>query len=204
MQRREFLRVASAAAVSAVAPELMLPGAVGQSDLDEFQRAIADLRALDQCAGGDRLHVLAAQQVRQVQRLLRDGRYGAAVERRLHSTLGDAAILAGWLNFDAGRHDTARTYFADAITATFSANDPLTQAYALSLMAMQAQHIGQPREAVRLARAGQRASGTKGGNRLRALLQVREARALAVIGDRSGAELALTRAERVLAAPSRP
>ncbi len=203
VQRREFLRLTSAAVAGAVAPELVAHGTIGKSDVDEFARAIADLRALDQCAGGDRLHILAAQQVRQVQRLLHEGRYGGAVERQLHSTLADAAILAGWLNFDAGHHETARAYFADAITATFSADDPLTQAYALSLMAMQAQHIGQPREAVRLAQAGQRTSGTKGGNRLRALLQVREARGLAVIGDRTGAELALARAERVLSAPSR-
>lgn len=203
VQRREFLRVASAAVAAAVAPELVAQGRVGHSDVDELHRAIADLRALDQCAGGDRLHVLAAQQVREVQRLLHDGRYGTEVERQLHATLGDAAILAGWLNFDAGRHDTARAYLADAITATFAANDPLTQAYALSLMAMQAQHVGQPREAVLLAQAGHRAGGTKSGNRLRALLQVREARGLAGIGDRSGAELALARAERILSAPGR-
>jgi len=52
VKRREFLRTAAAAATAATAPTLT-PRRVGRSDVADLERAISDVRALDQRLGGE-------------------------------------------------------------------------------------------------------------------------------------------------------
>jgi transcriptional regulator with XRE-family HTH domain len=193
VRRREFLRTAAAAGVAATAP-VLTPRRVGRRDVADLQRAISDARALDQRLGGDGLHHLAALQVRHARELLDVGSYADEVGRVLHATLGEACILAGWLAFDAFRHDVARGYYAEAVTAAQVAGDELVTAHVFANMSMQALQRDRPREAVMLAQTAQRCAARRGGPRLRALAAMREARGWARLGDRGAAEATIGRA----------
>jgi transcriptional regulator with XRE-family HTH domain len=183
VQRRDFLRVTTAAAAVAAAGDLLEPGRVGRTDVAEIQQTIDDLRALDQRTGGDRLHRLAGIQVKQARALLARGTYGADIGQQLSSVLGEAAILVGWLSFDAGRHDASAASYAEAITAAGAAADELVAAHAYANLSMLALAAAQPQRAVQYAQAGQRAATRHGGPRLRALLFAREAQGHAARRD---------------------
>jgi transcriptional regulator with XRE-family HTH domain len=196
VHRRDFLRVTTAVAAMTATGDLLDPHHVGQADVAEIQQAIDDLRALDQRTGGDRLHHLAAMQVRHARSLLARGSYGPDVAGRLSSVLGEAAILSGWLSFDAGRHEASQRSYAEAVTAAGAASDELVAAHAYANMSMLTAALDQPQRAVQYAQAGQRAAARRGGPRLRALLCAREAQAHAGVGDHQATSDALRRADR--------
>jgi hypothetical protein len=128
--------------------------------------------------------------------LLASGTYGADIGQQLSSVLGEAAILLGWLSFDAGRHDASAASYAEAITAAGAAADELVAAHAYANLSMLALAAAQPQRAVQYAQAGQRAAARQGGPRLRALLFSREAQGHAAKRDSSATGEALRRAER--------
>jgi len=196
VDRRDFLRTAAAVGAVAATGDLLDPGTVGRADVAEIEQAIDDLRALDQRTGGDRLHHLAAMQVRQARALLARGNYRADVGKQISSVLGEAAILVGWLSFDAGRLDVAAANYTEAVAAAGAASDELVAAHAYANLSMLAAAAQQPQRAVQYAQAGQRAAARRGGPRLKALLLSREAQAHGARQDHVATTDALRRAER--------
>jgi transcriptional regulator with XRE-family HTH domain len=193
VKRRQLFQAAGTATVAAVAPP-PLPGRVGATEIAGIEHGIADLRALDQRVGADRLGTFAARLVGDVERLLA-GSYRPDASTRLHALLGQACVLAGWIAQDTDNSDQAARYYHDAMAAAALAEDPLLTAHACNNLSFLTARTGQPARAVDYARAGQRAAQQGGGGpRLRALLLAREASGHALLADAGNAGRALGQA----------
>lgn len=140
------------------------------------EKAVRQIRLLDDRHGGDGLYRRASQPLRAAYALLDSG---TATRRstadRLHAGAGELAISVGWLAHDSGRFDDARSHYAEALATARVAGDPALEAHAFCNASFLARDMGRPRESVRAAEAGQRAAQPLGSPRLLALLALREA-----------------------------
>ncbi|SFF94885.1 hypothetical protein SAMN05216251_14319 [Actinacidiphila alni] len=153
-----------------------------------------ELRALS-AAGGPMLRKLVDAHLATAIDLIDQDNYPAAIHRRLHTVAADLAHQAGWIRFDAGQHAPAQHRWEAAVHAAHQAGDRDLAAVALSDLAYQATWLARPADAVAIleyARSRTPAPAT------RALLDVRRARASAVLQDRTDVERALLSAEAEL------
>jgi transcriptional regulator with XRE-family HTH domain len=180
-------------------PAMALPdGSLVDGDfVDSMRGEIAHLAALDGMHGGAEVAPLALRSFRRAQRVLADGRYTPAVERDLEAVTAEMGELAGWLLFDAERQAESRTVNAEALTLARIAGDASMEWFVLTNQALASIHTGRYREALRISRA--MTCGTDLPGRVRALFDVRRARALGGLGDEAGALDALERAESAFA-----
>ncbi|MEU1483724.1 tetratricopeptide repeat protein [Streptomyces sp. NPDC005752] len=182
---------------SAAAGPLAVPAQrrVGEAEVSAVEKAVRQIRLLDDRHGADGLYRQASQPLRAAYALLDSG---ATTRRstsdRLHAGAGELAISVGWLAHDSGRFDDARSHYAEALATARLAGDAALEAHAFCNASFLARDTGRAREAVRAAEAGQRAARPLGSPRLLALLALREAGARAWLGDRAGCEQAIGRA----------
>ncbi|MET8327042.1 tetratricopeptide repeat protein [Streptomyces sp. NPDC005181] len=168
---------------------------VGEAEVTAVEKAVRQIRLLDDRHGGGGLYRRAAQPLRAAYALLDEGTTTRrSTSDRLHAGAGELAISVGWLAHDSGRFEDARSHYAEALATARVAGDPALEAHAFCNASFLARDTGRAREAVRAAEAGQRAAGPLGSPRLLALLALREAGGRAGLGDRSGCERALGRA----------
>jgi hypothetical protein len=168
---------------------------VGEAEVTAVEKAVRQIRLLDDRHGGDGLYRRAAQPLRAAYVLLDEGTTTRrSTSDRLHAGAGELAISVGWLAHDSGRFEDARSHYAEALATARLAGDAALEAHAFCNASFLARDTGRPRESVRAAEAGQRAATPLGSPRLLALLALREAGGRAGLGDRSGCERALGRA----------
>ncbi|WDG31111.1 tetratricopeptide repeat protein [Streptomyces sp. CA-278952] len=168
---------------------------VGEAEVHAVEKAVRQIRLLDDRHGADGLYRRAAQPLRAAYELLDAGTTARrATSDRLHAGAGELAISVGWLAHDSGRFDDARSHYAEALATARLAGDAGLEAHAFCNTSFLARDAGRPREAVRAAEAGQRAARTLGSPRLLALLALREAGGRAGLGDRTGCDRAIGRA----------
>lgn len=181
----------------ASAAQVSLPAQrrVGEAEVNAVEKAVRQIRLLDDRHGADWLYRQAAQPLRAAYELLDAGTTARrATSDRLHAGAGELAISVGWLAHDSGRFDDARSHYAEALATARLAGDAGLEAHAFCNTSFLARDAGRPREAVRAAEAGQRAARTLGSPRLLALLALREAGGRAGLGDRTGCDRAIGRA----------
>ncbi len=159
--------------------------AVGHQMVDHLDQRLDHVRRMDDAVGGGTLRAMAAEELRGVDRLLRQARYSSDVGRRLHSTVAEAARINGWLAFDAGQHAAAQRYYLTSLRAARAVDDQVTGANTLAFMAIQTYSVGEPSDAVRLVDVAQEGLGSAGTPRLKAMLHFRKARAYSKVGDRT-------------------
>ncbi|MFD3657302.1 tetratricopeptide repeat protein [Streptomyces sp. NPDC058620] len=168
---------------------------VGDAEVIAVEKAVRQIRLLDDRHGGDGLYRRASQPLRAAYALLDAGTTTRrATADRLHAGAGELAISVGWLAHDSGRFEDARSHYAEALATARVAGDPALEAHAFCNASFLARDTGRPREAVRAAEAGQRAARPLGSARLLALLALREAGGRAGLGDRTGCDRAIGRA----------
>lgn len=171
------------------------PRRVGEREVGAVEKAVRQIRLLDDRHGGDGLYRRASGPLRAAYALLDSG---TATKRstvdRLHAGAGELAISVGWLAHDSGRFEDARSHYAEALATARVAGDAALEAHAFCNTSFLARDTGRPRESVRAAEAGQRAAQPLGSPRLLALLALREAGGRAGLGDRTGCERAIGRA----------
>ncbi|MEV7178620.1 tetratricopeptide repeat protein [Kitasatospora sp. NPDC093679] len=170
------------------------PRRVGQAEIEGVERAVREIRLLDDAQGADALFERAGQSLRSAYVLLNEGTYSASAERRLQSGAGELAISVGWLAHDSNRLADARSFYSEALATARMAGDAALEAHVFCNSAFLARDAGRPREALRAAQAGQAAAKGLGSARLLALLSLREAGGWAVLRDRPSCERALARA----------
>ncbi|MCK7625317.1 tetratricopeptide repeat protein [Streptomyces sp. RS10V-4] len=191
---------APAGAAAPVPGPRTAPGSrAGATEATAVEEAVRRIRLLDDRHGADGLYHRAVQPLRAAYELLDAGIRQRAVYDRLHAGAGELAISVGWLAHDSGRFDDARSHYAEALSTARVSGDAALEAHAFCNTAFLARDAGRPREAVRAAQAAQQAAKRLGSPRLRSLLALREAGGRAGLGDRSGCEQALARAERLFA-----
>ncbi|WP_169542000.1 helix-turn-helix domain-containing protein [Nocardia jiangxiensis] len=215
VNRRNFLRASALGAGTAVAAGATGQAAtasstasvhVGTAEVAEITASTNEIHELDLLAGGDRLCRLAANEVRYVKQLLDNGTYTDAVGQTLTSAAAEMMTAAGWVNFDAGRLDQARRYYAEAAQTATAANDGIAASHALLNASMQSFQGGfgpskpskkaRPVDGVNLADAAQHAARRDGGPRLRAVGAIYEAGAHSAMGNSSAMMNAISRAHR--------
>ncbi|MGW0120294.1 tetratricopeptide repeat protein [Streptomyces sp. NPDC003327] len=168
---------------------------IGETEVRAVEEAVRRIRLLDDRHGGDGLYKVAAQPLRTAYALLDAGTAARrSTEDRLHAGAGELSLSVGWLAHDSGRHEDARSHYAEALATARVAGNAALEAHAFCNTSFLAKDTGRFREAVRAAQAGLRAARPLGSSRLLALLSLREAAAWAGLGDRSACEEALGRA----------
>ncbi|MCX4847844.1 tetratricopeptide repeat protein [Streptomyces sp. NBC_00893] len=180
---------------SAAAAALPDPRRVGEREVGAVEKAVRQIRLLDDRHGGDGLYRKASKPLRAAYALLDSGTVTKrSTVGRLHAGAGELAISVGWLAHDSGRFEDARSHYAEALATARVAGDAALEAHAFCNASFLARDTGRPRESVRAAEAGQRAAQPLGSPRLLALLALREAGGRAGLGDRTGCERAIGRA----------
>ncbi|MDQ4037229.1 MAG: hypothetical protein M3313_02475 [Actinomycetota bacterium] len=160
--------------------------------LDELRRTISHLVAIEGVHGGAELAPIA-RGFRRSQRILGEGRYLPAIERDLEAVTAEFGELCGWLLFDAERQDQARAVNGEALNLAHIAGDASMEWFILSNQALASMHTGRDREALRISQRMTDRDELPG--RVRALFDVRAARALASLGDETAALRAFDRAQ---------
>lgn len=204
MDRRSFLVLSSSTLIDVAADWARieprhLSQALGGQRVDEellqwLEQRSSELRALaarphPQVSGLIDAHLNTAID------LIAQDRYTPAVGRRVHAVAADLAHCAAWLRFDADRHADAQRHWQAAVHAAHQAGDRDLAAVALSDLAYQATWLSRPADAVQVLAYARTRTRTPAA---RSLLDVRRARACAVLQDRQGTERALASAETEL------
>lgn len=165
---------------------------IGQSIVARVERRVHQLRQLDDHVGGiDTFHTVTAE-LAVTAGLLRDASYTEQVGRRLLVAVGELCQIVGWVASDAGHHVDARRLYLAGTRAAHAAGDTVGAANNLSCLSYQVANIGDPREAVTLARSALRGARAAASATTRAMLLERLAWAYARAAE-------LTQAERCLA-----
>ncbi|MGH3718773.1 MAG: helix-turn-helix domain-containing protein [Pseudonocardiaceae bacterium] len=155
---------------------------------------VAELRKLDDVAGGGSVLALARQEFGWVAGLLDQAIYDEQTGRALHVVLAELGQLCGWSAYDTGHHGLAQRFYVAALRAAHSADDRPLGGHILASMACQAIRLGRPADAVTLidtALAGTRGRQTPA---LLAELHMRRAEASAGLRDTSAYTAAISQA----------
>ncbi|MGH3803178.1 MAG: helix-turn-helix transcriptional regulator, partial [Pseudonocardiaceae bacterium] len=161
---------------------------------DRLPPMIAELRAMDDVAGGGTVLSLARHEFGWVAGLLDAASYDEPTGRKLHVALAELGQLAGWTAYDAGRQALAQRYYIAALRAAHTADDRPLGAHILSCMAEQAVLEGRPAEAVTLIQTA--FAGIQGVKtpRLLSELHIRQGYALGTMQNASGCTAAVSKA----------
>jgi tetratricopeptide (TPR) repeat protein len=125
-----------------------------------------------------------------------------AIERDLQAGAAELAEVAGWLLHDAGNEPASRQLSQEALLLARLAGDSSMEHLILVNISFQALFQGRPGEALQIART-ELTSGPL-SPRLQVIFRIREARALAQLGDESATRQSLEAAMSVfLDGPSR-
>jgi transcriptional regulator with XRE-family HTH domain len=162
-------------------------------------RELAELRRLDDLAGGADLTGIGAYRLRRAVRALSGA--GPAGRRRLLPALAEAAQLHGWLAADAGELAVALDAYRLGLRAAATAGDPALAGHVLGSASHLLCGAGDPVGALVLARTGYAGARRSASPGLRALLLHRVALAAALGGRRRAARQALDAARRTADAP---
>jgi tetratricopeptide (TPR) repeat protein len=173
-------------------------GGVGTVHLLELREGLRSLLQLDNAYGGGDVRSLAARHLRRIRRILNTRSYPDTIGRQLHLLAGEAAEHCGWLAYDADDQDAARRYWGEALTTAAVLKDANLQVLVFSSMSLQACHEGRPREGLDLAQAAQERALRLGSPTVRSIIAAREARALSLMADGTGAGRRLTEAMRLV------
>lgn len=161
---------------------------------DRFTTMIAELRRLDDVAGGGTVLSLAQHEFDLVAGLLDEASYDERTGRTLHVLLAELGQLAGWGAYDAGQPGLAQRYNVAALRAAHSAGDRALGAHILGSTAKQAAHQGRSAEAVTLVETALMGARGQETPSLRAELYVRLAYAAARSGDTTACTAAVSKA----------
>jgi tetratricopeptide (TPR) repeat protein len=174
-----------------VAEATPVPSRVGLGDVEILNRVLHDLTGLESQFGGGAVLAAVEGQLRWARGLL-----GASMRDATRPALFEAVALlhrrASSAAFDMGRLDLARAHLLSALELTQDARNSPLQAMLFYCAGRMEQYHGPPDAALRLFQFGYPVALASRSSRLCALLEVREARCYAVMGNRDSAERALS------------
>jgi transcriptional regulator with XRE-family HTH domain len=202
MKRRALMGGAVAATVAGLLPIGDEParraGRIGRSDVAWLHSNMEHLYRLDYQHGSGVIWQTAATMAVSGSDMLERGTYDESVEIALLRATARMQMCAGWLAFDAGQQDAARTCYTEALTLAKQAGDAEVETHALSNLAFQANALGMPRQARRLGNAAADAASRPADNAYLSILpQLRLAVSHALSGDGAASDAAVATARRV-------
>ncbi|KPI17079.1 hypothetical protein OK074_8265 [Actinobacteria bacterium OK074] len=207
VDRRKFLAAAPFAAAAGVGPsrDWLLntleqepePGPrVRLEDVTAVKNMFSTFQRMDifQGGGSGRL-VLADYMNVHVYPLLRRA-HSDDVRHALCEAAAEQTYLLGWMAYDNGEHSIAQRYLIQSLRLAEESRNPALGAHVLAGMADQATLLGNPTEGRRLAQAGRQGLSKTTSPACLADLWCLEARALALLGDKSAAAHAVVQSEK--------
>jgi hypothetical protein len=162
--------------------------------VSRFTAMVAELRRMDDVAGGSSVFTMAQQTFAWVAGLLDRARYDGRTGRGLHVVLAELGQLCGWAACDGGDYELAQRYNIAGLRAAHTADDRPLGAHILASMANQASRQEQPAEGatfIETALAGTRGQATPA---LLAELHIWQALAFATLRDTSARTEAISQA----------
>ena len=129
----------------------VLPSASGDAS------AMRSFRVADRQIGGGHLYATVVNYLHDEigPRLFDSG--DSSDGQRLFTAAAALTEMAGWMAHDAGRHASAGQHFGRAFDLVKVGGNSLLSAHILASMSHLAHHLGQPQEAIQLARRGREA-----------------------------------------------
>lgn len=202
VNRRTFMQATSAAALGAAVPSGLggpdpHASRVGTDAVTTLRDDLARLYGLDDRYGGEMVGPLARAHLARVERLMDTGSYPETIGRQLRLIAGETAEHAGWLAFDAGDNPLARFYWAQAMKRADDLGDDSLAVLVRASMSLLSLREDEPRHALDHARCARERAKRWAPPKLLSILVVREARALATLGDHSAARTVLADAWRL-------
>jgi hypothetical protein len=155
------------------------------SDITHMKSSAAYLLSHADRYGADAVAPAAVQIWRSVQRRLDAGEVPERELRRYLSAVSEAAEVAGWLLFEAGQRESARSALLESHMLARHAGDRSKKWFALDMLAMLDSECGRPAETLRIAE--ETLSQGKVAPRVALMARVRRGGALAKMGDRKRA-----------------
>ncbi|MEU8206869.1 helix-turn-helix transcriptional regulator [Streptosporangium sp. NPDC049046] len=154
---------------------------VGLADVARIVEAQKAFGQIDQRFGAGLVRPVVVKYLHETVAPLLRGRYDERVGSELMTAAAGMTWLAGWTAFDLNRHGQAQQHFGQALRLAKNADDPLTGAWVLATLTLQAIHLEQGAWAVWLGRAAvDTARRAQAPPRVMAVMLAREARATAL------------------------
>lgn len=173
--------------------------AIGIDEVQAVRAVTATFRALDnRFGGGYGRSSLAAYLNDQATPMLKQASYTAEIGAALHSAIAEMMLLNAWMAYDLEQHATAAGYLIQALSLTEESSDTALGAEILAGMSHQAAYLGEPEEAVDMARAAGQCAKRAGQPVLLAESLAAEAHGHALAGSPRSAVACLTAAETAL------
>jgi hypothetical protein len=173
---------------------------VGKADIEAIREVTKTFLRLDNLFGGGRARPTVVRYLHdEVAPLLRQGNYSDTVRDELFAAAAELTRLAGWMAYDLEQHGLAQRYLIQALRLAGEAQDHALGGEILAGMSHQAVYVGQPDDALDLARAAQVSAGKAGLPALLAESLIMEAHAHAINKDASACARALNAAEHAFA-----
>jgi tetratricopeptide (TPR) repeat protein len=204
VKRRVFLAL-SGPALTAPAhqwlvhePEALVSGLAGRRIsmrlVDRFSSMVAELRQMDDVAGGGSVLAMAQQHFAWVAELLDQASYDEHTGQALHMVLAELGQVCGWSAYDSGEYGLAQRYCIAGLRAAHTADDRPLGAYILGSMAEQVARQGRPEDAVTLIETALAGSRGRHTSRLLGQLYNWQAWVFAALQDSSACTAAISRA----------
>ncbi|MCA1220026.1 sporulation associated protein [Streptomyces sp. 8L] len=169
---------------------------LGTEDLKELTDAAEQARVWDAQFGGANWRLGWIRRCLNERALpLLDARHDEATARELFSITAELSRVAAWAAFDAGHSVAAQQHFVQALRLARAGGDIEMGTYVLTTMALHTVLEGAPDQALDMAQGAFHRGRRHASRRVLAFAKLVEARALARMGDATGASTALSRAE---------
>ncbi|WP_081913430.1 helix-turn-helix transcriptional regulator [Glycomyces sp. NRRL B-16210] len=179
--------------IAATCVQMSNQRSIGRADLTRLG-AVHDLyQSIDYQYGGglvfEKLNLIADASAAML-----DGSCPDRLRPTLINTVAKLRLLAGWTGFDMCDHSSGQRHFAAAERLAVLAENTSLAAYVHYCQARQLQHLRHNRDAVEVLRLAQQRLDRQSTPGTRAVLDATIAPSLAALGDRDGADAALSRA----------
>lgn len=173
------------------------PRQVGMKQVSGIRDMFALFQEMDVMRGGGHARVALVEYMNSyVLPLARRDHGSERVQLALYEAAAEQAYLVGWMAYDDGLHGLAERYLIQSLRLAQASGNRMLGAHVLAGMSDQANLLGSPREALMLARAGQRGISVGDSPACMTDLQILEARAHASLGDAPATAQAVATAER--------
>jgi hypothetical protein len=171
------------------------PRRIGRAQIDSVRHMFRLFQELDVMRGGGHARAALVEYLGSHVIPLVRREHDPEIQTALYEAASEQTYLVGWMAYDDGMHGLAERYLIQSLRLAQAAGNRALGAHVLAGMSDQANLLGHPREALALALAGQRGTSLAESPACLADLQILEARAHAVLGDKLAAARAVARAE---------
>lgn len=173
------------------------PRKVGMRQVAGIREMFSLFQEMDVMRGGGHGRTALVEYMNSYVLPLTKAQHEPDVQRAIYEAAAEQAYLVGWMAYDDGQHGLAQRYLIQSLRLADASGNSVLGAHVLAGMSDQANLLGHPREALMLARSGQRAITAKDSAACLADLYILEGRALAASNDRRAAQRAVAKAEEI-------